>query len=289
MVAAGDNGSTKITIVVPLKGGHADYVRAAVQSVLDQSSPRWSLLIVVEGREVAERRSWIESWLDDARVRVVANEGRRLAGAINTGMRAAETEFVGLLLGDDLWQPGAVETLERYIDEMPGVDFFHSGRVLIDGAGQPISSPHPARDGVSLADFEVAAPVKHLLCWRREKGLAVGGLDERSRSVGPDDFDFPWTMAEHGARFCAVDACLYLYRDHRSGERLTTHIPVSVHVRELRRIFRKHGLDRDVTERRIDEARATYLRQCLYRNRPERWLRELAHRPPRHVWRETYR
>ena len=288
-MAEADDAPTKITIILPLKGGRDDYAGAAIESILEQSSPRWALLVVVERREVANRRSSFGPWLDDPRVRVIANEGRRLAGAINTGMRAATTEFVGLLLGDDLWQPGAVETLEWHIDAMPSVDFFHSGRQLIDDAGKPISTLHPARRDVTLADFEIAAPVKHLLCWRRDKGLAVGGLDERSRSVGPDDFDFPWTMAEHGARFSAVDACLYLYRDHRSSERLTTHIPLSVHVRELRRMFRKHGLDRDIGEQRIDEARATYLRQCLYRSRPERWLRRLTRRPPRRVWRDTYR
>jgi glycosyltransferase involved in cell wall biosynthesis len=288
-VAEAGDAPTRITIILPLKGGRADYVRAAIASVLEQSSPRWALLIVVEPRELESTRLSFEASLADPRVRIITNEGRRLAGAINTGMRAADTDFVGLLLGDDLWEPGAVETLEWYIDAMPSVDFFHTGRQLIDDAGEPISTPHLARREIALADFDLATPVKHLLCWRRDMGIAVGGLDERSRSVGPDDFDFPWTMAEHGALFCAVDACLYLYRDHRSSERLTTHIPLSVHVRELRRILRKHGLDRHASERRIDEARVTYLRQCLYRSRPERWLRRLARRPPRRVWRDTYR
>jgi len=34
---------------------------------------------------------------------------------------------------------------------------------------------------------------------------------------GPDDYDFPWTMAEAGAVFCAIKDPLYLYR-RSSGE-----------------------------------------------------------------------
>ena len=33
------------------------------------------------------------------------NEGRKLAGAMNTGMRHAETPFVAILLSDDMWAP----------------------------------------------------------------------------------------------------------------------------------------------------------------------------------------
>ena len=84
--------------------------------------------------------------------------------------------------------------------------------------------------------------MRNLLCWRRQKGLSVGGLDESLNSVGPDDYDFPWTMAERGARFRAVYECLYYYRDHRRGYRLTTHLPRRVQRREEDRIQRKHGV-----------------------------------------------
>jgi hypothetical protein len=80
----------------------------------------------------------------------------------------------------------------------PDTDFFHSSRRVIDEQDQPLSSVHRSRAEFALTDFVGGSPVKHLLCWRRAKGLAVGGLDESLNSVGPDDYDFPWTMAEHG-------------------------------------------------------------------------------------------
>jgi glycosyltransferase involved in cell wall biosynthesis len=285
-----DQGSPRygVTVLMPVKDPHPVYLAEALASVVGQSSPQWRLIIVVEPSDLVRISAELVAWTADPRIGVVANEGPRLAGAINTGMRRAETEFVALLLGDDLWHPDAVLVLEDSIQRFPEIDFFHSARRIIDDHGQPISPVYPARPNVTLADFFTDAPVKHLLCWRRSLGLAVGGLDERSRSVGPDDFDFPWTMAEHGARFQAVDVCLYVYRDHRDGVRLTTHLPLSVHLRELRRVFRKHGMNRRQIRHRIRKARQSYLQQCLYRSTFDERVRRRLGRPP-HVWRDTYR
>jgi GT2 family glycosyltransferase len=277
-----------LTALMPVRHFQPRFLAEAVGSLFGQTSPRWRLLIVHEGAE-AELAAVLGEMLADERVSLVRNQGQGLAGAINTGMRRAATEFVAILLGDDLWAPEAVEVLNRCIERFPEVDFFHSGRRCIDEQGRGISSDYPPRERFALDDFPYGSPVKHLLCWRREKGLAVGGLDETIRNVGPDDYDFPWTMAEHGARFHAVPETLYVYRDHREGFRLTTHLPRSTHVRELRRIFRKHRVGRLQAELRIASFKRSYLRQCLYRTPLDRWLREKLGDDPRRGWRERYR
>ena len=112
--------------------------------------------------------------------------------------------------------PDAVEVLERNIEERPDVDFFHSARRYIDDHGEPISDVLPRGTTFTSRPSSTRVPVKHLLCWRRELALAIGGIDESLNSVGPDDYDFPWSMMEAGARFGAIQECLYVYRDHRS-------------------------------------------------------------------------
>jgi hypothetical protein len=112
-------------------------------------------------------------------------------------------------------------------------------------------------------------------------------MDE-SLTVGPDDFDFPWVMAEHGATFLAIDECLYIYRDHRARTRITTHLPRRDHVSQLARAFRKHGLGPLQRYRRLRKAKRTYLRQCLYRSRLRQRIGEALGRPAPEGWRETY-
>jgi GT2 family glycosyltransferase len=281
-------GPPSVTALMPVKAYHEPYLRDAVGSMVAQTCPDWRLLVIAENAGRAGLERLLDHHLDDPRVELIVNEGRKLAGAFNTGMRRAQTEYVAILLGDDAWAPEAVEVLGAAAAASPATDFFHSARRIVDGRGRLISSVHPARSDVSPDDFARFSPVKHLLCWRREAGLAIGGMDESLDSVGVDDFDFPWSLAEHGARFTAVPECLYVYRDHRESFRLTTHLPLSHHKRELARIMRKHGVPDATVRDAIAEAERSYLRQCLYRSRLDRWLKAHRGHDPRDGWRESY-
>jgi GT2 family glycosyltransferase len=273
---------------MPVKSYHRGYLREAVRSMVAQSSPDWHLMVIAESRGRGQLDSDLGEHLEDPRIEVIVNRGRKLAGAFNTGMRRVDTEFVAILLGDDLWAPSAVEVLTAAIAGSPETDFFHSARRVVDEAGRPISSVHPSRPDIRVADFQRgSSPVKHLLCWRREAGLAIGGMDESLNSVGVDDFDFPWSMVEQGASFTAVPDCLYVYRDHRDGYRLTTHLPLSHHRREIARIMRKHGVDEAAIRQAVARAERSYLRQCLFRSRLDRWMKA-GRRDSGQGWREKY-
>jgi glycosyltransferase involved in cell wall biosynthesis len=253
-----------ITALMPVKDHHPRLLREAIGSLVAQSDPRWRLVVIAEPENRVALETLLAQEREDERVEVVANQGRKLAGAFNTGMRRAQTEFVAVLLGDDMWSPEAVETLLRYVAARPGVDFFHSARRYVDAHGKPLGEVLPSSPAVTLDDFFRGAPVKHLMCWRRELALSIGGMDESLDSVGPDDFDFPWSMAEHGAVFAGIPECLYLYREHYECPRLTTHLPRSVHKRELARMLRKHGVGRVRTRLKVLKASHTYMRRCLY-------------------------
>lgn len=263
-----------ITALMPVKEHHPRLLGDAMASIAGQTSPDWRLLVIVERADVSSFRRLLRSELQDPRVELVANEGRKLSGAFNTGMRHARSEFVAILLGDDLWVPRAVETLHREIAAFPDVDFFHSSRRYIDARGRPASPVFPSSPVGGLDDFFARAPVKHLLCWRRKLALSFGGMDESLNCVGPDDFDFPWSMAEHGARFKAIEDCLYLYRVHDECYRLTTDLPRSVHKRELGRMLRKHGVGRLRTRLQVLRASRSYMRQCKYRTHAHMWLKQ---------------
>lgn len=274
---------------MPVKNYHTPYLEEALDSMFGQTSSEWLLRVIVEPEDTDRIATVLKSALRDSRISLVVNQGQRLAGAFNSGMRAADTEFVAILLADDRWELNAVEVLQYSVAAHPEVDFFHSGLRIIDERGMFISPiRHPSR-ALNLELFIEGEAVKHLLCWRRSMALAVGGMDESINDVGPDDYDFPWTMFEQGARFHAVDECLYDYRDHRDAYRGTTHLPRSTHLDRLRRILEKHRVPGLVIKSRLRYARHTFLRQCLFRNRLDRWLKErVLGIDPASGWREKY-
>ncbi len=202
-------------------------------------------------------------------------------------MRRAATEFVCLLLSDDEFDAAAVEVLTDYIRRYPYMDFFHTGRVFIDEAGTTLGSAVPANAEAAAEDFVNGSPVKHLMCWRREFGLAIGGIDESLGPHGADDYDFPWTAAEKGCRFQAIQECLYRYRDHREHFRLTTHVPQEEQEAELRKIWRKHGVSDEEMASQLRRRREGYLQQALFRNEQDR--EQDPERDAREGWRITYK
>ena len=264
-----------ITVLMPLKNYHQVFLKKAVESLFWQTSPEWNLIIIVEQSDLRKFSKILDKELEDHRIKIIVNEGRKLSGAFNTGMRYSSSEFVAILLADDMWAPETVETLHRYISQNLNIDFFHSSRLIVDENDEVISKVYKSRKDFTINDFKFGAPVKHLLCWRREKALSFGGLDETLNSVGPDDYDFPWTMAENGASFMAIEECLYYYRHHLKAFRLTTHLPLSIHKKEIERILLKHGVEREIIDKRIIEGEETYLQQCIYNNRFEKFFKQI--------------
>ena len=205
----------RITVLVPVGEYHSDFLRKAIKSVIAQTCPRWHLFVIADDKNFAAVAETLGDELADPRIDIIRASKAQLAPKLNAGMKRASTEFLAILLGDDMWSSAAIEVLADYLNRFPEADFLHSSRMFINENDQPISSIYYSKENVSLKDFVMTSPIKHLLCWRRDKALRLGGFDESINYVGPDDYDFPWSMAEAEAVFKSIKECLYLMRDHR--------------------------------------------------------------------------
>jgi hypothetical protein len=282
-----------VTVLVACRDPHRGYLGEALRSVLAQTTPRWRLLLVVDDDDLAGRAAARDALAGagadaDPRLGLVRNRGRWITGAFNTGMRRAATPWVCVLHADDLLDRRAVAVLHRHIARHPRADYFHSARRYVDDHGRPLSGVRSPVPRVSPRDFLDRGPVKSLHCWRVAAALAIGGMDESLGPHGADDYDFPWRMAEAGCVFRPIPDCLYLFRDHRSHPRLTTHVPLDVQVEELRRILRKHRVPEPEIERQIARRSAGYLRQALYLDEEDRRRKEARGFEPGTGWRQSY-
>ncbi len=248
-----------ITVLLPCKNQRKEYFLDAVASVVRQTSPDWRLLVLTDPFSPPEINEWAKSFCD-SRVVVLQSRETGFARALNLGLREAATAFVSILLSDDRYTPDAVATLQLYRERFEHADFFHSARRHIDWNGERYGDDMPSREKVELEYFRSrGSPVKHLMCWRREMALALGGMDEALSAHGCDDYDFPWRMAEAGAEFQSVSECLYEYRLHHRHERLTTATPVEKQIAILRLMFERHGVPPAETDRYIQRAIDGYL------------------------------
>lgn len=127
----------KVSVIIPTYKVEK-YIGAAVQSVLNQTYDNLELLIVDDG--TPDRSVEICQQFTDARIKIIRQQNRGLAGARNTGIRHAQGEYLAFLDGDDLWLPEMLEKNVAHLEKSPnvGVSFNRSG--FIDEAGNNLGT-----------------------------------------------------------------------------------------------------------------------------------------------------
>ena len=126
-----------VSVIVPVYNIE-QYVAFAVKSVLDQTYSHFELLIVDDGS--CDRSLEICQQFTDSRIRVIHQENRGLAGARNTGIRAAKGELIALLDGDDCWLPEKLEKHVAHLERSPQVGISFSCSEFIDEAGKRLGT-----------------------------------------------------------------------------------------------------------------------------------------------------
>lgn len=112
-----------ISVILPVYNGEA-FVGQAIQSVLDQTSPRWEMVIVNDGSRDGTQGVLEQFAARDSRIRILQQENAGVSAARNAAMAAARGEYLAFLDADDLWYPEHLATLEQMIHTYPQAGLF---------------------------------------------------------------------------------------------------------------------------------------------------------------------
>lgn len=130
------NPLPRVTIITP-SYNQAAFLEETIVSVLSQNYPDLEYIIVDGGstdgsveiiRRFADRLAW---W--------VSEKDQGQAEAINKGFSRATGEIIAWLNSDDLYQPGAILSAVRKLQENPGCGMVFGDVVSIDASGEPIN------------------------------------------------------------------------------------------------------------------------------------------------------
>lgn len=175
-----------VSIVIPCYN-QAHYLAEAIESVLAQHYPAREVIVVNDGspdntREVAAAFG--------ERIISIEQENRGLAGAQNTGIRAARGDYIALLDSDDVCLPGRLATQAAYLDSHPEVGMVVSDALLYDG--RRLLGLKSGVSGVPAqpTDFRYETvgycPTPSTALIRRTCFDDTGYFDERLRRAGED-------------------------------------------------------------------------------------------------------
>lgn len=197
----------RITVVMPsLNQGR--YIEAAICSVLEQAYPNLEF-IIRDGGSTDGSLEIIRRYKPHIS-RVIIEPDGGPADAINKSFATATGDILAWLNTDDLYLPGALETVAETFIANPGADIVYGEGWYIDEVGSRIEPCRFVRRRFSRRYLVNKDPIlQPAAFWRRSVWERTGGLDPSLRWV----FDWEWFIRAHErATFHYLPRDLALYR-----------------------------------------------------------------------------
>lgn len=198
----------RISLVIP-SFGQAQYLRQAIDSAINQTSPCHEIIVCDDGStdgslEIAE------SYGDLITLVKQANKG--LASARNAGIMNTDpdTDYIMFLDADDMLKPDCIEKIEKCAKETnadvicPSIRCFNEKGIIND----TILMEYP-----TFGDFEAGNRLAYCCAYKRSVLLEVGGyspkMDERG---GWEDLWMHYQMLRLQKKIVAIPEPLVSYR-----------------------------------------------------------------------------
>ena len=105
-----------LSVVVPLYNKRNSIIKT-IQSVLRQTVSDFELIVVDDGS--TDNSLAVVKAVNDERIRVIPKDNGGVSSARNVGIKAAKSEFVALLDGDDIWDKTFLEEQLKLIEAFP--------------------------------------------------------------------------------------------------------------------------------------------------------------------------
>ncbi|RQD83847.1 glycosyltransferase, partial [Methanosalsum natronophilum] len=177
----------KISIVIPVWNPEENWLRLAIESVINQLYDNWELCIAEGGSENPRILQIIKEYANlDGRIKCIElSENKGISGNTNQALTLVEGEYVGFLDHDDELAPDALYEVVKLLNEQPNLDIIYSDNDKIDLDGirkDPFFKPDWSLSFLLSTNY-----LFHLFICKKSLIDRVGGL--RSEYDGAQDYD----------------------------------------------------------------------------------------------------
>ena len=203
-----------------------DWIGPAIESVLAQTREDFELVVVDDGSTDGTAEV-VRGFQSDIRVRLISQQNKGVAGAVNTAIAAGSAPYVSLIDADDLWMPTYLEEMGRTLDADPGAGFAYtdawtlehpSGRFrrLTTNAGMGEPDPVP-RDPEQFLRLLIEVNFVFGLATIRRSALdqVGGGFNARLRSA--EEYEVWIRLLAHGFHAARAPGPLAIVRDREES------------------------------------------------------------------------
>jgi len=230
------NATPAISVLMSVYNTAAQYLRAAVESILAQTVSDFEFIIIDDGSADGSPQVLREYAARDRRVRLTVRPNKGLTRTLNEGLAQARGEFVARMDCDDVALPDRFEKQLAALRADPGLVCVGGYFQLIDGQGRLLTTLRPPADDETIQKLLVrghTAICHPAAMMRRDAVTRVGGYDEYFKTT--QDLDLWLRLGEVG-KLANVPEVVLQFRQHESS--------VSETKREEQRRFGREAVER---------------------------------------------
>jgi len=202
-----------VSIITPVLNG-IKYLEACIESVLNQSYP-YIEHIFVDGGSTDGTLELLSSHRarHPERIRFISEPDKGAEDAWNKGWKIARGEIFGWLGSDDMFEPGAIQTVVEFFRANPDACFVFGGCNIINERGEVIGK-------VAVRDFDLEEAINDRCLvpapsafYRREVIEKVGFMDT---SIHSCDLDY-WIRVGKVFEIYQIETTLANFRHHKDS------------------------------------------------------------------------
>jgi GT2 family glycosyltransferase len=203
-----------VSVVLSVFNG-ADFLRQAVESILDQTFRDFEFIIIDDGSS-DDSTAILNSYQGtDPRVQIFRQTNKGLIVSLNRGCALARGKYIARMDADDIALKERLAWQVQYMEAHPDTAVLGGAVRLIDGAGRLLRLvQHPCEDheikSALLQQYSLPHPAVLI---RKDVFLSVGGY--RATFVDAEDYDL-WLRIAEQSRLANLEQVVIYYRLHRS-------------------------------------------------------------------------
>lgn len=201
----------KISIVTPTYNSE-NYIQETIDSIHSQSYKNFEHLVI----DGLSKDNTVDIIKRANNITLVSEKDNGQSDALNKGFKLASGDLLAWQNADDLYLPGAFETVIRFFQMNPQVDVVYGYYQLIDSKSKWICDVYTPGWNTWAFSHGRFCPPQPTVFWRRRVHQKVGQLNEKLHYCM--DVDFYSRAVNNNFKFARIPEMLGQFRVHTESK-----------------------------------------------------------------------
>ena len=203
------SGSSKISVIMPVYNTKEEYLREAIESILNQTYTDFEFIIINDG-STNNAEEVILSYEDD-RIKYIKQENQGISKSRNNAHKIAQGEYIAVFDSDDISMPDRFEKEIKILDENHNIGVVSSWVEKIP-SNKILKFPQNPK----YMDFVTGCPINNPVAMIRKEILDKYNITYDEALSSAVDYDL-WSKMIFHTEFYIIQEVLLKYRWHENN------------------------------------------------------------------------